>query len=745
VWEAQKDFNTSLYINGFPITNKHAEVNFDDGKTYQTQWFERARFEEHPENQKPYDVLLGRLGAYAAEGRTDAPFKAVAKPATGTWFQETKHTISGAIARYWNQYGGLAQFGFPLSEQFTEVSRDDPSKSYTVQYFERQRFELHPENAGTQFEVLLGRLGAEQMTQAADAPRTYKAETGATADVVRIGMSQEPDSLFSATSTLYVTAVVLGPVENGLVYRDDKQTWHGDLAYFYPTVDNGGAYYAGQGKDKRLVVKYKLKRGVKWSDGQPFDSNDVIFGYRVFMDPDVQVGGRTVASKLHNVDNPDAYTVIFNYLTANEAAVEYRKDPEGNAALKDFVDTGTPVVDPGYAQNPFTIYPQHILKSFEGHFGDIVNSDFARKPVGTGPYMVKDWTPGVSITLEANPNYSVESQEKPRVKTLLFKIIADTNQLLAQLKTGDIDVGTSDALQLNQAPELDKLGDVGAKAYYTPAATWEHADFNLDRVWFQDVRVRQAIAYGINRKDIVDKVLFGKTVPMDSWIVPLSPFSSMTPEMAAKYNTKFPVTKYEYNPDKAKQLLDQAGWTVGGDGVRAKGGTRLSFKWSTTAANKQRESVTQIIQQNLKAIGIEVTLDYIAAQQFFADDGPVYHRTYEGVAEFGWVGGEDPGGYNLMHSSQIPSEDNNFSGQNIPGWNNPRNDELIKKATNSISVKDREPAYAEQQSLWSQEVPQIALFVRPNIAAAKTALQNFRPTGTNTPETWNAQEWFLRK
>ena len=742
VWEAQKDFNTSLYINGFPITDKHAEVNFDDGKSYQTQWFERARFEEHPENQKPYDVLLGRLGAYAAEGRTDAPFKKIAKPASGTWFQETGHTISGAIEKYWNQYGGLQQFGFPLSEQFTEVSKDDPSKSYTVQYFERQRFELHPENAGTQFEVLLGRLGAEQKDQVEDGRMTYKEETGTTADTIRIGMSQEPDSLFSATSTLYVTAVVLGPVENGLVVRDDKAKYHGDLAYFFPTVDNGGAYYAGQGKDKRLVVKYKLKRGVKWSDGQPFDSNDVIFGYRVFMDPDVQVGGRSVAQKLHNVDNPDAYTVILNYLTANEASVEYKKDPEANAALKDFIDAGSPVVDANYNKNPFPVYPQHILKQFEGHFGDIVSSDFARKPVGTGPYMVKEWTPGVSITLEANPNYNVQP-EKPRVKTLLFKIIADTNQLLAQLKTGDIDVGTSDALSLNQAPELDKLGASGSKAYYTPAATWEHADFNLDRAVFQDVRVRQAIAYGINRKDIVDKVLFGKSVQMDTWVVPLSPFSMMNDNMKS-YLTKFPITKYDYNPDKAKQLLDQAGWTVGGDGVRAKGGQRLAFKWSTTAANKQREAVTQIVQQNLKAIGMDVTLEYIPAQQFFADDGTVYHRLGD-VMEFAWVGDVDPGGYELMHSSQIPSEGNNFSGQNIPGWKNAKNDELIKKAVNSISDKEREPAYAEQQSIWSQEVPQIALFVRPNISAAKVGLSNFRPTNTNTPETWNAQEWFLKK
>jgi peptide/nickel transport system substrate-binding protein len=743
VWEAQKDFATSLYINGFPITDKHADVNFDDGKSYQTQWFERARFEEHPENQKPYDVLLGRLGAYAAEGRKDTPFKAIAKPSSGTWFKETSHSISGAVEKYWNQYGGLSQFGFPLSEQFSEVSKDDPSKSYTVQYFERQRFELHPENAGTQFEVLLGRLGAEQKDQVSDGTLTYKAETGTTADNIRIGMSQEPDSLFSATTTLYVSAIVLSPIENGLVYRDDKANWHGDLAYFFPTVDNGGAFYSGAGKDKRLVVKYKLKRGIKWSDGAAFDSNDVVFGWRVFMDPDVQVAGRAVQDKISTIDNPDAYTVIVNYLTANEAAAQLKKDADRYAALKDFVTAGTPVVDSTYNKNPIpVVYPQHILKSFEGHFGDIVSSDFARKPVGTGPYMLKSWTPGVSIELVANPNYNVQP-EKPRIGTLLFKIVADTNQLLAQLKTGDLDVATEDALSLAQSPELDKLGDVGAKAYYTPAATWEHADINLDRAVFQDVRVRQAIAYGINRTDIVNKVLFGKSIPMDSWIVPLSPFSIMNDNMKP-YLTKFPITKYDYNPDKAKQLLDAAGWTVGGDGVRAKGGTRLAFKWTTTAANKQREAVTQVVQQNLKAIGMDVTLEYVPAQQFFADDGTVYHRTGD-VMEFAWVGGEDPGGYDLFYSGSIPSEDNNFTGSNIPGWKNARNDTLIGQANNSISAKEREGAYAEQQSIWSQEVPQIALFVRPNIAAAKNALSNFRPSNTNTPPTWNAQEWFLKK
>jgi peptide/nickel transport system substrate-binding protein len=554
-------------------------------------------------------------------------------------------------------------------------------------------------------------------------------------------MSQEPDSLFSSTTTLYVSSVVLSPVENGLAYRDDKAVWHGDLAYFLPTIDNGGAFYAGSGRDKRLSVKYKLKRGVKWSDGNAFDSNDVIMGYRVYINPDVQVGDRSTADKIATVDNPDAYTVILNYLSANEARQRYNSDPERFASVKDFADSGEPVVDPFYNKNPFPVYPQHILSQFEGHFGDIVSSDFARQPIGTGPYMVKEWNPGVSITLEANPNYSVQP-EKPRIKTILIKIIADTNQLLAQLKTGDIDVGTEDALSLNQAPELDKLQ--GVSVFYTPAQTWEHADFNLDKVWFQDVKVRQAIAYAINRKDIVDKVLFGKSVPMDTYLTPSNWASMMNPTMIQKYGTKFPLTKYEYNPDKAKQLLDQAGWTVGADGIRAKGGTKLAFRWMTTAANQQRAAVTQVVKENLRAVGIDATLEYIPAQQYFADDGPVYHRTGD-IVQFAWVQGDDPGSYGLFHSSQIPQESNNFSGQNIPGWRNAKADELIAAANATISQAEREPLYAEHQQLWSQEVPQIALFVRPNIAGAKSALKNFLPSGTNTPPTWNAQEWFLAR
>jgi protocatechuate 3,4-dioxygenase beta subunit len=171
VWQAGgRSFEDSLYLNGLPITSQRAEVSPTDGKTYQTQWFERARFEQHPENPAPNDVLLGLLGVSAVqERRNEVPFRPVANPGgRQQWFAETGHTLGDynteggkAIITYWSQRGDVKQFGLPISEPFMETNSE--GKTYLVQYFERQRFEYHPEYKGTRFVVLLGRLGAEQV------------------------------------------------------------------------------------------------------------------------------------------------------------------------------------------------------------------------------------------------------------------------------------------------------------------------------------------------------------------------------------------------------------------------------------------------------------------------------------------------------------------------------------------------------------------------------------------------------
>ena len=171
VWQGGRSFEDSLYLNGYPITGERDEVSTTDGKVYKTQWFERARYEAHPENQAPNDVLLGLLGLPAVQGREkEEAFRPIANPgARLQWLPQTGHTVGDntdggrSIAAFWSQQGDVRQFGLPLSQPFMEVNKAD-GETYLVQYFERQRLEYHPEFKGTRYEVLLGRLGAEQVT-----------------------------------------------------------------------------------------------------------------------------------------------------------------------------------------------------------------------------------------------------------------------------------------------------------------------------------------------------------------------------------------------------------------------------------------------------------------------------------------------------------------------------------------------------------------------------------------------------
>jgi hypothetical protein len=151
-----------LWLFGYPLSEEYQEVSGTDGKAYTVQYFERQRFEYHPEFAgTPNEVLLGLLGSYMVKGRTDGAFGRIPTfPSSPTriYFDPTGHSLGGSFLTYWNRYGGLPIFGYPQSEEFQEVSATD-GKAYTVQYFERARFESHPENAGTPNEVLLGLLG----------------------------------------------------------------------------------------------------------------------------------------------------------------------------------------------------------------------------------------------------------------------------------------------------------------------------------------------------------------------------------------------------------------------------------------------------------------------------------------------------------------------------------------------------------------------------------------------------------
>jgi peptide/nickel transport system substrate-binding protein len=305
---------------------------------------------------------------------------------------------------------------------------------------------------------------------------------------------------------------------------------------------------------------------------------------------------------------------------------------------------------------------------------------------------------------------------------------------LTALAQGQVQVVAQDSLESSDAPVLDTLP--GVQAHYTPGNAWEHLTFNLDNPILADPNVRQAIAYGVNRPALNDAALLGKAevatsqVPSWSWAFDAN---------AAAYN---------YDPARANQLLDQAGWTrAGADGIRAKNGQRLSFKYWTTPASF-RPALTAMIKDELAQIGIEVNLESFSSATLFDTSAStpqaLVARQFD-MVEFAWISSYDPGAdaaYN-MHSASIPSKTNGYRGGNYGDYKNPRNDVLLDQLGRSLDPSFRRIALLEAQAIWQSDLPVLPLLLRPVVTATSSGLQNFRPTPAPAGETWNIEQWTL--
>lgn len=558
--------------------------------------------------------------------------------------------------------------------------------------------------------------------------------------IITMGLSQEPPGLGYGLESAYVASIVkmaLGS-EPDLTRQNDLTDWYPYLAAEVPLLENGGAFYAGEGADQRLTVVFNMRNDVSWTDGTPVTAGDVAFTFQLVMNPDYPIPDRSGLVVYNNWEATEDYQVTVSFLSENEAR-DAAANGRGMLPAKDFSDFAAqegPVVTPGYFKG-YSAFPRHLLQPIIDQVGvlGLAKHEIQRRPVGVGPFKLREWVEGQHIIADAVPGYFLGS---PRTGSLVFKFIPDTNTLLAQLATGELDAATSDALSVFNAPDLDELErQRRIRAFYVPSTTWEHIDLNMDSAHLSDLRVRKALIHSINRNIIVDRVLFSKTQVIHSWL----------PAWGWAYNRSIP--QYEHNPARARELLREAGYTAGSDGIMAhpqKG--KLSVLYQTTAGNAMRLAVTQIIQAQAREVGIDLRLDYISPPAAFfaggANPGPLKRRTYE-MGEYAFLTSDDPeGAKGLYHSNSIPAAGNGFVGDNNPGIRNPRLDELLHLSDTSLDQAQRTIWLSEAQVIWANELPVIPLFSRPNASAVKRTFQNWRPAPTPAAaETWNAHDWYL--
>jgi peptide/nickel transport system substrate-binding protein len=255
---------------------------------------------------------------------------------------------------------------------------------------------------------------------------------------------------------------------------------------------------------------------------------------------------------------------------------------------------------------------------------------------------------------------------------------------------------------------------------------------NHDSSILKDKRVRQALLYGMDRENIV-KILFeGRQEVAHSWLPP------------RHYGHYADVKKYPYDLEKARKLLEEAGWKEGPDGVRINDqGEKLSLTIMTTAGNKVRERVEEIIQAEWKKIGIELEIKNQPAKVFFGET--VRRRKYPHLAMYAWIISPVSDGESLWTIKNIPSAENNWQGQNSGGFKHLEMDQIDNLVPKTLDEKERRALLIQEQQIWAEELASLPLYFRADVSATRKDLVNWFITGTETPVTWNAERWHFAK
>ncbi len=486
-------------------------------------------------------------------------------------------------------------------------------------------------------------------------------------------------------------------------------------------------YEGGPVEMDQFVVTFKMLAGLAWSDGEPLTADDSVYSFEL-------------------VGNPDTPTSRFLY----DRTASYEAADDVTA-----VWTSLPgFIDATYFINFWTPLPRHLWQEQLGYSAaDLVTAaESSRTPLGWGPFVIKEWVAGDHITVEKNPNYFRASEGLPKVDTIVYRFTGEEpNPVIAAALAGECDIIDQSSGLESQGQLLIELEAAGQLVpTFVTGTSWEHADFGVNPVesyerpdFFEDVRLRQAFAMCLGRQEVVDGVFFGRTVVIHSFVAPDHPMYAGD------------LKQWPDDPAAGMALLDEIGW-VDDDGDPAtprvaqgvagvSDGTPLSFKWQSTTAEFRR-AYMPIYQENLRECGFDVTLENLPAGQYFADgpEGPVFGRAFD-IGSFAWLTGVVPG-CDLYISDQIPSEENNWGGQNDPGFNNAEYDTACKTALGTLFGTDEYvQAIQQAQHIFAEQLPVVPLFLRLKLAAYRPEVGGFVMDPTENSEMWNIENFDLQQ
>ncbi len=475
------------------------------------------------------------------------------------------------------------------------------------------------------------------------------------------------------------------------------------LAETLPTLENGRWKVLPDGT---METTYALSPRARWHDGRPITAGDYVFAYQVRMDPQVPVVNNTIERRMGEVRAIDDTTLFIAWKEAYMWA--------------------------GAVHSPdFAPYPWHLLETmYREDIDQFVNGVHWRDQyVGSGPYRLERWTPGDEIVFRAFDGFVLG---KPKIDEIRIKFIQDPNTVVANLLSGNLDTSFFAAIGFPQNLALEQAGWAGRTEYWRGQARFlefQQRDWGDLQRAVLDVRVRRAVLHAIDRKGLVDGIYNGRAPTPHFWL--------------HESNPAFPaadraVTKYEYDPQRAVALLQEAGWTRGGDGVaRNAAGEPLALPVLAQTGDVENQE-NAVLMNNWKAVGITSDLIQLTPQLSrdteFRSKYPAmaYNRRGFGLEDMVWT------------HENVTLPERRWAGNNRNGYVNPALDDLWHRALGTVDPKEREPLLVEALKVMTEDAVVTPIILQPRAVAYRNGLTGPRePWVDEGAIVWNIWEWAL--
>jgi peptide/nickel transport system substrate-binding protein len=529
-----------------------------------------------------------------------------------------------------------------------------------------------------------------------------RAQTGE----LKIGITQFPSTLNPNIDSMLAKTYVLAMTRRPVVAFDQDWTLVCLLCTELPTIENGLAVPEELADGGRgIAVTYSLHPEATWGDGTPVTTDDVVFTWDFGRHPQSGVAGFEFYRRILSIDRVDDKT-----FTVHVDRITFDYNTAGG----------------------FNLLPAHIERPiFEADPAEYRNrTTFDVDPTNPGlffgPYRITGVTTGSHILLEPNPTWYGQA---PAFARIVVRVIEKTAALEANLLSGAIDMIAGElGLPLDQAIAFERRHGQRFDVTFKPGLIYEHIDLNLDNPILADRRVRRALIHALDREALSRQLFEGRQPVAHSSVSPLDWIAAED------------IPTYAYDPARAAALLDEAGWTVVKDGIRHDAeGRKLSLEFMTTAGNRSRELVQQVLQSQWREAGIEARIRNEPARVYFGET--LSKRKYTGLALFAWLSSPESVPRTTLRSDNVPTPENSWAGQNYTGFRNAEMDSLIDAIEVELDREARRDLWRRLQILYAEELPVLPLYWRANAFVLPKWLEGVRPTGHQGTTTLWVEEW----